>query len=242
MQRTLNRWLIDTSSPQYFLVSDILAFFTVVSIVSIVLETVPSLEKYQTIFLIIEWIAVTVFALEYVARIVVTKPARRYVFSFFGFIDLISIAPTILGLGNFTFLKSARAVRLIRLLRLVRIAKMKHLKAHDLEEKMGFFAVNIMLFLSVLVSSVLFVGTLIYIVEGNTAAFASIPLGMLWALKVFLMGISAQPPVTVGGEVVHIVASLVGLTVFGVLVGVVSNALKNMLFTTEPSPTVKRRK
>lgn len=242
MQRTLKRWFIDTSSNKYFLVSDILAFVTVLSIFSVVLETVPAFEVYRNYFLVVEWFAVVVFTGEYVARLMVIKPTRSYLFSFYGFIDFISIAPTYLGLGNFTFLKSARALRLIRLLRMVRLAKMKHFKTHDIEEKMGYFTINILLFVTVMVTAVLFVGTLIYLVEGNHEAFVSIPHGMLWSFKVFLIGIPIAYPETVGGEVVHMVARLVGLTVFGVLVGVIGNSIRDLIFTPATSKLAKRRR
>lgn len=193
----------------------------------------PGLVGFSSWFLVIEWLAVGVFTLEYVARIIVTKPAYKYIFSFFGFIDLVAILPTFIGLGNLTFLKSARAVRLIRLLRMVRLVKMKNLKVGDVEEKMSFFAINIALFIAVLITSMLFVGTLIYLVEGNQEAFVSIPHGMLWSFKVFLIGVPVEYPVTVGGQVVHMLARLVGLTVFGVLVGVVGNLVRDYLFTNK---------
>jgi len=230
MKKLLKRWLTDTSSHEYFIVSDVLALVTVVSIVSIVLETVPSLADYGNIFSVIEWAAVFVFSLEYIGRIIITKPTIKYIFSFYGLIDLISIAPTFLGLGNFTFLKSARAIRLIRLLRMVRLAKMKRLKSHEPDEKMSFFAINISLFLLVMLSSVLAVGILIYLVEGSNPAFKSVPHGMLWSFKMFLLGLPITYPGTVGGQVVHILGRLVGLVVFGVLVGVSGNVIKDYLF------------
>ncbi len=230
MEAYLKSALVDTKSRLYYIVSDFLAALTVVSIAAIVLETVPSLSKYSSLFWVVEWAAVVFFTMEYVARLYIIKPSRSYIFSFLGLIDLVSILPTFLGLGNFTFLKSARAIRLIRLLRMVRMAKIKHLNVRDVEEKMSFFAVNILLFLVVVLGSTLVVGTLMYLVEGTNEAFSTIPLAMFWSFKVFLIGIPIAYPETLGGELGHIFARLVGLTVFGVLVGLIGNVIKDWLF------------
>ncbi|PCI29931.1 hypothetical protein COB52_02030 [Candidatus Kaiserbacteria bacterium] len=229
MKTTLKRVLTDTNTKGYYLVSDVLAFFTILSITSLVLETVPSLSSYKVLFDTIEWVSVAVFTFEYIARIIVTRPVSSYIFSFFGLVDLIAIVPTYLGLGNLTFLKSARTIRLIRLLRMVRLAKMKRLSVRDVEEKMSFFAVNVAIFIAVLVSSMLLIGTLIYIFEDTT--FTSIPYGMLWSFKIFLIGIPIEYPSTALGQAVHMFGRLVGLIVFGVLIGVVGNIFKDLLFS-----------
>ena len=233
MKKLLQQAFGDPTTKVFLLVNDVLAITTVVSIVSVVLETVPSLTAYKPLFDVIEWVAVIIFLFEYGARLYITKPWYTYSFSFFGLIDFIAIAPSFLLLGNLTFLKSARAIRLIRLLRMVRLAKLKRKKHSDIDHETSFFLINITIFLVTLVSSVLLVGTLIYLFEGNREAFASIPLAMLWSLKVFLIGIPIAYPETVGGEVVHVFARFVGLIVFGVLIGVSGNVLRDYLFANQ---------
>ena len=230
MRKQLRSLLSNPKNKHYFIVSDFLAFFTVVSILSIVLETVPSLAQYNVWFAIIEWVSVAIFSIEYVARVYVAKKLPQYIFSFFGIIDLVSILPSLLGLGNFTFLKSARALRIIRLLRMARMSKFAHLKTDEVEKHLNHFTLNLMLLVVVLLTSLLFVGTLVYLAEGDAQAFASIPLGMLWALKVFLIGLPIEYPDSAWGQVVHIIARFVGLTVFGVLVGVVGNIFRQSMF------------
>ncbi len=235
MVRKISNPLTDTKHPWYFAVSDILALVTVLSIVGIVLETMPRLQQYSFWFSSIEIVTVIIFSLEYFLRILYAKKKASYIFSVLGLIDLMSILPSILGLGNLTFLKSARAIRLIRLLRMIRLAKLKNFHGDDVDGDLSFFSVNIALFCTVTIVSTLFVGTLIYLIEGDSESFASIPAGMLWSFKVFLMGLPVSYPETTGGQLVHLVARLVGLIVFGVLVGVAGNILKEYLFT-------KRRK
>ena len=228
--RFLRKAFTDSSSTIFLCVNDFLAVVTVVSVVVVVLETVPSLQQYQTFFTILEWLAVGFFSLEYAGRTVVSKPLGAYNASFFGLIDLVAIVPTILGLGNYTFLKTARTIRLIRLLRIIRLAKLKQLRSHDVDTNSSYVWLNISLFLVVLCTSVLLVGTVMYAVEGEAEAFKSIPLSMLWSFKVFLIGIPVAYPETVLGEVGHIIARVVGLLVFGVLINVAGNVVREYLF------------
>lgn len=229
---SLKTALTDTHNKYYFLISDFLAIVTVISIISIVLETVPSLQEHHKIFLIIEWVTVFIFTFEYIWRLFLSEQKLKYIFSWFGIIDLLAIVPTYLGLGNLTFLKSARIVRLLRLLRMLRVTKMRALKRHvDQDEQLSFYTINILLFLTVLTTASLFVGILIYLVEGNVAAFQSIPHGMWWAFRIFTNDPTFARTTTGAGEVVYILARLVGLVVFGALIGVLGNIIKQAVFS-----------
>lgn len=228
----LKNVLIDTHHPYYFCLSDFLALTTVVSVLAIVLETMPQLSNYSWWFFIIEWITVGIFSVEYVWRLYAAPKKSKYMFSWFGLVDLISIVPTYLGLGNLTFLKSARVVRLMRLLRLMRISKMRNFKRHkDHDAELSFYTINVLLFLSILVSATLLIGILIYIAEGHRAAFESIPHGMWWAFRIFTNDPTFIRTETVGGEAVYILARLVGLIVFGALIGILGNILKKVMFS-----------
>lgn len=225
----LSNSLIDTENKYFFILSDFLAVVTVVSILSIVLETLPTLQSYEKLFLAVEWVTVFIFTLEYVWRLGLAKKKASYIFSWLGIIDLVSIVPTYLGLGNLSFLKSARVVRLMRLLRLLRVSKMRNLKHHDHDTQLSFYTINILIFLTVLVSATLFVGILIYMVEGQTAAFQSIPHGMWWAFRIFTNDPTFIRTTTGGGEFVYILARLVGLIVFGALIGILGNIIKKVV-------------
>ena len=217
----------DSSSRFFRLAQDFFAIVTVISIVSLVLETVPALSEYEQVFLLIEWVAVAFFTFEYVGRLSVSKPIWRYPLSFFGVVDLISIVPTFLGLGNFTWLKSARALRIIRLLRMVRLAKIARSSVRD--EDLSVLSLNVLIYVVTLLFALLATGTAMYLVEPQTSAFASIPAGMWWSLKVFMAGIPVVEPVTVAGEFFFVLTRFVGLLLLGLLIGVVGNVFKVVL-------------
>lgn len=226
-RHTINQYIGDRDTRESRVVNDVLALITLISIFSLVLETVPALSSYSTVFLVIEWCAVFVFTLEYIARIHVSQPQWRYPLSFFGVIDLISIVPTFLGLGNFTFLKSARALRIIRMLRMMRLAKIA--RSTDAVHTLGTLWFNVVIYFATLLFALLVTGTAIYLVEPDTIAFASIPAGMWWSLKVFMAGIPVTEPVTMLGEFFFVLTRFTGLLLLGLLVGVVGNVFRTLL-------------
>jgi sigma-B regulation protein RsbU (phosphoserine phosphatase) len=92
----------------------------VLSIVSIGIESMPSLPAWLRQALWIEEIVIiAVFSLEYLLRLVTAPNKLHFVFSFFGLVDLLSIAPFFL-IGV-----DARYLRVIRILRVVRILELQ---------------------------------------------------------------------------------------------------------------------
>lgn len=233
MKRFLHNAFVNTKSKLYFLVHDVLALATILSVISIVLSTMPALAPYQPIFRTIEWTAVAIFTFEYVARLIVTKPWYHYSFSFFGLIDVIAIAPTYLGLGNFTFLKSARVVRIIRLLRLIRLAKIRHIRTGDIEHAGGVVALNVTIYLVLLLGTLLIFGILLYIFEASTGMFESIPTSMWWTFQVFVASPFADEPLSTVGGVLYVAARFVGYILLGALIGVVGNIMRHYLLGTK---------
>jgi len=231
MKKLLEKALLKPDNGLYFILSDFLALCTIVSIIAIVLETVPSMEKYELYFTVVEYTAVLIFTLEYLARLSVTKPKRAYVFSFYGLIDLVSVLPSFMGFGNLTFLKSVRAIRLIRLLRLIRLAKLSHSHRSDPEESLGVFALNVSIYITLLLLALLCMGTLMYVAEEQVGTILSIPAGMWWSFQVFMGGIPVDTPLTMLGSILYVLARFVGLLLLGVLVGVVGNVFRTLLFS-----------
>lgn len=216
---------VDSNHPRFFIVNDFFAFLTIVSVIAVVLETVPAMQQYASIFVIIEWTVAILFTVEYLARLVATKPSYKYIFSFFGVIDLVSILPTFLGLGNLTFLKSARALRIIRLLRLIRASA---LRSHKKDEDYNPIAFNVLIYFSTLLLALLIFGTLMYLVEGGEM-FYSIPAGMWWSLKVFMAGVPVEAPLTAAGDALFVLTRFSGLLLLGLLIGVVGNVFRLLL-------------
>lgn len=228
--------LHNPESRWFYICNDVLAVATIVSVLALILETVPALSSYTPLFSAIEYVAVVLFATEYVARLISRKGDRlRYIFSFFGIIDLISILPTIFGLSNFTFLKTARILRILRLLRMARIAKLSHLShlSHvrgATSEHQSMYGQALFIYFSALMSSVVIFGTLLYLTESAQSYAESIPYAMIWAIKIIMGGISQPMPLTTSGELVVIGARFVGLALFGLLISLIGDSMRKLLF------------
>ena len=227
----------DINSQYFVVVNDFFAVLTIISILTIVLETVEGLFGYRHIFLLIEYITVFFFTLEYIGRVIAAKRPWKYVFSFFGIIDLIAIVPTFLGIANFTFLKSVRLLRLLRFLRMVRLAKLLRIqKKHEDIEKNGhdqLFGLTMQIYLVTLFCMILMSGTLIWFAEGDREVYANIPLSMIWSSKVLLGGVPQAMPQTIWGEIITIMTRFVGLILFSLLISIVGGSVTRLLLGTE---------
>ena len=233
LKQNTARILNDPTAKLFPWVNDFLALATLIAVAGLVLETVLSLEVYESVFWWIEIIAVTIFTIEYILRIWVAPSKRAYIFSIYGLIDLVSIAPTLLAASNLLFLKSARMLRILRLLRMVRLGKvmkgrLKH--PHDLESNRDIFRLNIQIYIFALMTAIILLGTLMYIVEAPRDHLDSIPAGMMWAAEALVGGsITGYYPHTMSGYLVSILARFIGLVLLGVLISVVGNVIRMWL-------------
>lgn len=120
VDRFLHAAFVDDQSHTYWVVSNVIVFVTLFSIVAVVLD-------YDRLLKPSEYVVATVFTLEYVALVYVTKPAWRYIFSVRGAIDILAIAPTLLVWLDVPQLKVVRGFRMARFLRILRFLRMVRL-------------------------------------------------------------------------------------------------------------------
>lgn len=216
---------------------------TAISVAAIILETVEELSPYASIFLLLEWAATGIFTAEYLARLWVAKNRAGYALSIWGLIDLISILPTLLGLGNFTFLKTARLLRVMRLLRILRTAKVAQAYLKVAGKKKGESAqqkVTVIIYFFTLASAIIAFGALMYAIEHEYAPYRNIPLSMLEVSKLLIGGTGFEPPQTMLGTISSVVVKFTGLALFGLLLSVIGSSLKNWLFGRKFAKQVKR--
>jgi voltage-gated potassium channel len=219
----------DPRSQHFSFVNDLFAFATIVSIFAIVLETVPSLHAHTAVFRSIEWVTVALFTSEYVLRLWAAKSRKAYALSFFGIIDLVAILPTFMGIGDLTFLKSARVVRIIRFLRLVRLTRLSRIDVKDAEETLGIFGLNIALYAATLILVTLVFGVTLHAFDTADGRYWSIPAGMFWTFSVFLGGLPTPIPPGTFGTTIFILAKFCGMALFGLLVGVVGKIFNQLI-------------
>ena len=183
-KKNLYQIIFEADTPAGRLFDIALLIVIVLSTIVIILESVPELAKYAYIFDALEWVFTSLFTIEYILRVWVVKHKRRYVFSFLGIVDLLSILPTYLSL-IFYGAEAFIVIRIIRLIRIFRILKLAQFigAGHTLRSALIASRYKIIVFLLTVVMSVIISGTLMYLIEGAENGFTSIPVGLYWAIS-----------------------------------------------------------
>lgn len=214
----------------------ILLWLILLSVIVVMLESVVSIKlKYGDTFTIIEWALTALFSLEYVARIITVKKPIKYITSFYGVIDLISILPSYIGLyigGQHTH--TLVTIRSIRLLRVFRILKMGRFlsEASTLRKALIEARPKITVFLASVLAIVTIMGTIMYMIESGEDGFTSIPRSIYWAIVTLTtVGYGDIAPHTVVGQVFASVIMILGYAIIAVPTGLVSNELARTTFS-----------
>lgn len=73
----------------------------------------------------LEWLFTVVFTIEYIFRIIISRKPAKYILSFYGIIDLISIVPTYfsLVLNGSQYLLTIRILRMLRIFRILKLTR-----------------------------------------------------------------------------------------------------------------------
>jgi voltage-gated potassium channel len=219
-------------NPYFQTANRFLGLVTLIAVLAVVLETVKAFGPYQYWINIVEYVTVVIFTLEYIIRFKETRPRKKYVFGFFGIIDLLAIIPTILGLGNFTFLKSTRSIRTIRLLRIARLAKLARAKGKD-SGSWSVLGINFEIYLLALFMLIILLGGLFHLFESQLKEAESIPMGMLWVIKIVVGGIPTAEPETFGGMMTLILTNFSAVMIFGFIIGLFGGFVQKSLLGGE---------
>ena len=120
----LHEIIFETNTPKGKIFDIVLLILIFLSVVIVALETVPSYNnRYGLLFKILEWLFTIAFTIEYGLRIYTVKKPFKYITSFYGIVDLLSILPAYLSMV-ITGGQSLLVIRALRLLRVFRIFKM----------------------------------------------------------------------------------------------------------------------
>lgn len=196
------------------------------SVVSLSIETLPGLsDRARSVLEVSEAVVTVFFTVEYLLRISAAQKKLKYVFSFYGLIDLLAIIPFWLSLGM-----DLRGIRVFRLFRIFRILKLhRYTKAIDRfgkalaiakEEAVLFLLVTgILLFISA-------VGIYYFENEAQPDSFQSIPHCLWWAVTTLTtVGYGDMYPITLGGRLFAFLVLMLGLGIIAVPAGLVASAL-----------------
>lgn len=151
----------------------------------------------------------------------------KYIFSFYGIIDLVSILPFYLTVS--LDLRSLRAFRLLRLLRLFKAVR--YMKAVE-RYKNAVYSIRseLLIFISATIFLIYLSSIGIYYFE-NTAqpeVFSSVFDCMWWSVATLTtVGYGDVYPITLGGRIFTFFILMIGLSVVAVPAGLFATALQN---------------
>lgn len=224
----LHTIIFGTSTPAGKRFDIVLIWAILVSVVAVMLDSIAVIDKqFDTIFHYAEWCFTVLFTLEYSTRIYCSPNRWKYIFSFYGLIDLISILPTYLALllpaaSYFLVVRLLRVLRIFRILKLIRYIR----EGNTLLRSMYQSRRKIYLFfMGVLVLSTVF-GTLMFLVEGPENGFTSIPKSIYWTIvTITTVGYGDITPHTVLGQIISTAAMLTGYSIIAVPTGILTAEL-----------------
>ncbi len=206
------------------------------SIVVVMLDSVAAYQhRYGKLFEVWEWIFSILFTIEFILRLVCLKKPWRYVTSFLGVVDLLAIVPSYLSIF-FVGAQSLLVLRALRLLRIFRIFKLTHFLSEMQYLSLALRASlkKISIFMLVVLSLVIILGSIMYLVEDGENGFNSIPDSVYWAIvTITTVGYGDIAPVTPLGK---FIASLIMFTGYGII------AVPTGIITTEMTLAVRKRK
>lgn len=198
----------------------------VLSLISFSLETLPSItEEFRLVLEKFEFVSIIIFSIEYVLRVLVSKKPLKYIFSFYGIIDILAILPFYLNrFLDLRFLRAFRVFRIFRALKLIRYNKALNrfnvaFKIVKEELVLFFIVILIMLFI---VSA----GIYSFENEAQPEIFKSVFHSGWWSIVTLTtVGYGDVYPITLGGKVFTFFVLMIGIGVVAVPAGLVGTAL-----------------
>ena len=210
----------------------ILILAILLSVVVVMLDSVAELnQRYGQIFYITELVLTGLFTLEYIARIYISEHKFKYIFSFYGLVDFLSIFPTYFGFFFSTKTTPLITIRALRLLRVFRVLKLIGFitEAGELKTAMKASQKKILVFLLTVLALVTILGTLMYMVESVESGFTSIPKSVYWAIVTLTtVGYGDIAPATSMGQFIASLIMILGYAIIAVPTGIVSTEMKTL--------------
>ena len=196
------------------------------SLVSFSLDTLPNLsEEFRQFLDSFEVFSIIIFSVEYLLRVYVSKKPLKYIFSFYGIIDIVAILPFYLNTFlDLRFLRAFRVFRVFRALKLMRYNKainrfnlaFKIVK----EEIILFFMITLVL---IFITSA---GIYFFENEAQPEVFKSVFHSAWWSIVTLTtVGYGDVYPITIGGKIFTFFVLMIGVGLVTIPAGLVATAL-----------------
>ncbi len=216
----------DTKAGRLFDIS--IQILIIFSLIVYSVGTLPNLPPFWKS--VLHWVDIfcyIIFTIEYFSRIYISKKPIRYIFSFYGIIDLIAILPFLFA--RQLDLRAIRALRVFRVINALKISKYSNsIKRFALAINM--IKHELMLFL-IIASIFIFLsaaGIYYFEHEAQPDKFASIFHSLWWSIiTLTTVGYGDVYPITLGGRIFTFFILLVGLGIITIPTGLIASALSS---------------
>lgn len=219
--------IFESDTPKGKLFDVFLIGFIIASVLVVIMESVVTFSDHFRLALqIMEYVFTAFFTFEYLVRIYCSPKPKKYIFSFFGIVDLLATLPLYLGV----FFTGARYLLIIRTFRLIRVFRVFKLfnyldEGNLLLVSLRMSSRKIFVFFFFVLIMVTSIGTIMFMIEGTQpdTQFNNIPNCIYWAIVTMTtVGYGDITPVTPVGRFISACVMLIGYTIIAVPTGIVS--------------------
>ena len=221
----LHEIIFEAETPAGKAFDIVLIISITLSIIIVFMDSINDIHReYGSRLYSVEWFFTILFTVEYFFRIISVKKPWKYVTSFFGIVDLISIIPTYISL----FVPGSQSLMTIRILRLLRVFRVLKLTEYLLEMRMITLALRasmkkIGVFLFTVLALVVIIGSMMYMIEGEANGFTDIPNSIYWAIVTLTtVGYGDISPQTPIGKILASLVMFLGYGIIAVPTGIVT--------------------
>ena len=242
-RRRAYQWLEpgEQAHPWENAVDLLLIVLILMSVIIVVLESMPEMAAYFPLLRSLERAIVFIFTIEYLLRLWTAPeipgqgsgiPARiRYAIRPMALVDLAAVLPYYLELVAGP---SAVVLRLLRVFRLVRVLKFGryHASLGLLGRVLVLRRAELTISLALVLALVVIASTLMYAVEHDAQpkAFGSIPSSMWWGVVTLTtVGYGDVYPITTAGRFIAAISVILGLGLFALPAGILASGFSEEL-------------
>lgn len=206
----------------------VLVLSILLSAAIVMLDSVRSIkDSYGSSLNFADWFFTVLFTIEYFLRIYCIGRPTSYIFSVYGLIDLFAILPSYLSLffPGTRYLSVIRIFRTLRILRILKLAQYLE-EGQLLVDALKASRKRITVFIFAVLLLVIFIGSTIYVIEGEENGFTSIPLSIYWAVVTLTtVGYGDISPKTPLGQAFSVIIMILGYGIIAVPTGIVTSEM-----------------
>ncbi len=191
-----------------------------------------SLDEWH-VFVWLELGVTAVFTAEYILRVISWPNPLRYIFSFWGFIDLATVLPLyVMWLWPEMSLEYVFAWRAMRVIRALRILKLlRFMPSLNIFWRAIVSARHqLILFYSFIAIVMVIFGSLMYLIEGPQYGFTTLNASVYWAIvTITTVGYGDITPHTPLGRILASVLILIGYSIIAIPTGLITTHMTTAL-------------